>query len=579
MAGKKGRSGGKASRDWDELKRLWFESKDSLAAFCHRLKIPYPSAKKYLKAKEKKEWQAKQATEGAAAKAALIDAVAKDDPQLLVKALRKSHAIQDQIMMIAFEQAQRMGRQHPRQGGFASAGDASRVALAAAEQLRGTAAELQGIPDEEAMEGWIITKGFRPLWYQRDFIFDLPSQTGAQVFLFHSGIGGGKTRCGAEKAGDLAWLNRGTPGTIYAPTYKILEDTTKPMLFEVIHEKGLGYSYHKSENKMILFGDTPIMFRSLDKEQHLRGPTLGWGWIDEGGQLKNDAAFKIILGRIRHPGATERALLITTTPDGLNWLYDTATAMMAKGLCRMYGGKTKDNIYLPKGFIQLVEESYDDRYAKQELAGEFLNVFTGQAYWAFNRADHVIPSGKAPYYKGLPLFLCTDFNVSPMCWGICQEIQGVIYVIDELHVNAASTELAAREFVARWGKHKAGVEVYGDASGWYKATSATSTDYEIIKQELGKMVNVRIHSGRSNPEVKSRVAAVNGRLRDLKGHRKLFISDQCKETVKDFERVGFKEGTQELDKRDPERTHHTDAIGYFIEQKYPIRKAWGRYAS
>ena len=76
--------------------------------------------------------------------------------------------------------------------------------------------------------------------------------------------------------------------------------------------------------------------------------------------------------------------------------------------------------------------------------------------------------------------------------------------------------------------------------------------------------------------MKSRVAAVNGKFRNLKGHRKLFISDKCPETIKDLEAVAFKPGTQELDKTDSDRTHHTDALGYYIEQKWPVQRHHGR---
>lgn len=430
-------------------------------------------------------------------------------------------------------------------------------------------------------EGWVLTKGFWPQWYQRDFVFDLPSETGAFLFVFHGGIGSGKTRSGAEKFGDIMWRNRGATHIIAAPTYRMLQDATKPMFFDVIQEKGLSYAYEKTDNKVTLFGDTPVLFRSMDDEQHLRGPNVAGVWIDEGGQMKTGDAFRVLEGRCRNAEAKERCILVTTTPDGLNWLYDTIEDLRAKNLCRSYGAKTQDNRYLPKDFITLVEASYDSRYAKQELAGEFLNIFTGQAYWAFSRTDHAIKADQVPYYEGLPLLLCCDFNVAPLCWNVCQEVQGVLYVIDELHVMAAATELAATEFKTRWGKHKGGVEVYGDASGWYRATSATATDYAVLEkvlEEAPAIPAVTIHAGRSNPEVKSRVASVNGRLRDLKGHRHLFLSDACTETIRDFERVCFKSGTHELDKSDPNLTHHTDAIGYLIEQKYPIRKLRGRYA-
>ena len=72
---------------------------------------------------------------------------------------------------------------------------------------------------------------------------------------------------------------------------------------------------------------------------------------------------------------------------------------------------------------------------------------------------------------------------------------------------------------------------------------------------------------------------MNARLKDGKGHRKLFIvKEKCPETIKDFEQVAFKPGTRDLDKTDPKRTHHTDAVGYYINREYPVRRIKRRAA-
>lgn len=573
-------SGRPQGRDWDALRLEYYRSLDNLKQFCKRKKINLRTGRAYFKAKNKREWLADEAARANDEKRKVVESVAKNDPSVLLSALNKSHAVSETIMDLASKRFQALHKKGKDGGGFASAGDAGRLALAAAADLHVYASDLQGIPDVDAEEGWPLSRGFRPHWYQRDFIFDLPSATGFILFPFIAGIGSGKTRCGAEKFGDLCWLNRGIPHVVAAPTYRMLEDTTKAMFLDTIHEKDLTYVYKKTDNKIILFGDTPIMFRSLDKPNHLRGPTLGGVWIDEGGQMRDDTGFKILQGRVRHPGARERFILMTTTPDGLNWLKEKLDSMIAKSLCKIYSGKTADNVSLPAGFIDTLD--YDERFAKQELEGAFLNVFAGQAYFTFSRQDHVVPHGKIPYQPGLPLILSCDFNVAPISWTVGQLVQGVIYWIDEIYIQGTSTLVAAKEFMARyWNterRHKAGVNVHGDASGWYAQTSATETDYAIITEVLKSMPAVQIHAGRSHPEVKSRVAAVNGKFRNMQGHRKMFVSDKCVELIKDLERVAFKPGTQELDKRDPLHTHPSDSIGYYVEQMFPLKKHKGRYA-
>lgn len=51
----------------------------------------------------------------------------------------------------------------------------------------------------------------------------------------------------------------------------------------------------------------------------------------------------------------------------------------------------------------------------------------------------------------------------------------------------------------------------------------------------------------------------------------LIIDPKCKELIKDFEQVSFKEDTNQIDKdRDRYRTHLSDALGYLLWQECKI---------
>ena len=52
------------------------------------------------------------------------------------------------------------------------------------------------------------------------------------------------------------------------------------------------------------------------------------------------------------------------------------------------------------------------------------------------------------------------------------------------------------------------------------------------------------------------------------GERRLAIHPRCKELIKDFEQVTYKENSLVIDKdRDPKRTHLSDALGYLVWQE------------
>jgi len=73
----------------------------------------------------------------------------------------------------------------------------------------------------------------------------------------------------------------------------------------------------------------------------------------------------------------------------------------------------------------------------------------------------------------------------------------------------------------------------------------------------------------SNPPVRERVTLVNGKLESAAGVRMLTVDVKCRELIKDFEQVLYKEGsTQAIEKdRDTKRTHLSDAVGYLIWQE------------
>ena len=87
----------------------------------------------------------------------------------------------------------------------------------------------------------------------------------------------------------------------------------------------------------------------------------------------------------------------------------------------------------------------------------------------------------------------------------------------------------------------------------------------------------------SNPRVKDRINCVNALLRKHAGQHRLVIDPRCKELIKDFEQAAWKadphgNSLAELDKSDPRRTHVSDAVGYLIARKFPMRMLAGERA-
>ncbi len=127
------------------------------------------------------------------------------------------------------------------------------------------------------------------------------------------------------------------------------------------------------------------------------------------------------------------------------------------------------------------------------------------------------------------------------------------------------------------------VDVYGDATGDARRSSASRTDWQLVRdffhqhRDLYKPV---FHVGSSNPAVRDRVNCVNARLCNQAGTRRLLIDPRCEQLIRDLERVHWKTDSNgnalnEIDKSDPARTHTSDALGYMIVTQFPLRAPAG----
>jgi len=174
-----------------------------------------------------------------------------------------------------------------------------------------------------------------------------------------------------------------------------------------------------------------------------------------------------------------------------------------------------------------------------------------------------------------------------MCMLLIQKIEDVTHVLHEIVIKPNATTAKACDVFFEQARvleqqvpmyqRPLIINIYGDASGNQKRTSGAQTDWAIIKDSFSKWVGTFVphfFTNTSNPFVKDRVNCVNARLRNYVGDTRLFIDPQCKELIRDFERVTWA-ATNEIDKSDPARTHASDALGYFIAQAFSMKGTIG----
>jgi len=162
----------------------------------------------------------------------------------------------------------------------------------------------------------------------------------------------------------------------------MLRDATLRTFLEMAREADILADFKQSEMLVRLVNGNEVMFRSADNPDRLRGPNIGWFWLDEAAMMPVDA-WNIMLGRLRE--APGRAW-ITTTPRGDNWIYERWVRNPLPDYA-VVRSSSRDNPFLPAGFVDNLQAAYTSRFARQEIEGEFLLDVPG-ALWTRATIDN-----------------------------------------------------------------------------------------------------------------------------------------------------------------------------------------------
>ncbi len=435
---------------------------------------------------------------------------------------------------------------------------------------------------------------YQPLPSARDFHLEV-----VKKFKGFSGpVGSGKSFAFCYEALFLASLwNPGLLGLIGAPTYRMLRDATKRTFVEILELEEISYTSHKSENKITLLDTgSEIIFRSLDNYENLRGPNLAWFGVDELTYCPPEA-WSRLEARLRHPAAQRLCGFAAWTPKGFDHVWEKFIDQPNKDYFAVRA-RPRENVYVERtGFYDRLAASYDERFFRQEVLGEYLALSTGAVYYAFDRSKNV--SADVVYDPLLPVCWALDFNVNPMCSVICQmdgrstysdQLRGdrrvKVNVLDEIVLPDSNTMEMCAEFERRLAEltrraWNVNLRVYGDPAGAARSTTGKS-DWLIVREHLGRIPGLQVsyHVPSAHPAVKDRTNAVNGMLCSSTGDRRLFLSPSCRELVRDFEQVVWKNdkggnSTGAIDKSDGQRTHVSDALGYLIAQEFGLQSNSG----
>lgn len=321
-----------------------------------------------------------------------------------------------------------------------------------------------------------------------------------------------------------------------------------------------------TELSMTLLTGTTISIVGMDRPERIEGDPLDGIVLDEYANMKPEAWESNIRPALSTYGRPGWAMFIGV-PEGRNHYWHLRNKALERDNWDVFTWKSIE--ILPEDEINEARADMDPLLFAQEYEADFTN-FSGACYYAFSYDKHI--DNSIEYDPDLPLIFCFDFNVEPGIAVVLQEQYGRTVSVGEVHIPRNSNTVAVcRRLVADWGHHKGRVEVYGDATGGARGTAKVQgSDWDLVRIELRSFTPVYFIKKR-NPAERARVNAVNTRLLTADGQVR-FVCGKTPKFIECLEGVVLLEGgSGEIDKRaTPHLTHMSDAVGYYVEYRFPV---------
>lgn len=351
----------------------------------------------------------------------------------------------------------------------------------------------------------------------------------------------------------------------------------------------------ESELTIYLLNGAQITVMGMDAPERLEGRPVDGIVLDEYANMRREVWTANVRPALSTPGRPPGWAWLVGVPEGRNHYYELyRKAMRCRAEAAKRGMRPAWDVFhwpswdiIDAAEIQSAKEDLDEQTFRQEYGGEFVS-YEGLAYYPFKHEIHA--ATRLLYDPTKPIALCFDFNVSPGVAVVVQEqeYQGplsrkgvakeVTGVIGEIYIpRHSNTEKVCRALISRWGQHQGDVICYGDATGGSSGSAKVQgSDWDLIWLQLrpvfGNRLKTRVPA--ANPKERVRVNAMNSRLRSADGTVRMLIDPvAAPHVVRCVADTPLLEGgSGEIDKEaDDTLTHMSDALGYYVEKRFPVR--------
>lgn len=346
----------------------------------------------------------------------------------------------------------------------------------------------------------------------------------------------------AQKSGSLNWY--------IAPSYKAAKQIAWRQLKTMV-PKELFAAKNEVELSIELVNGSRIELKGGDGADGLRGSSLSNCVLDEAAYIPQDT-WELV---IRPALADQRgSAFFISTPAGYNHFHEMWEQAAELDDWQTFSFSTIEGGNVPPEEVELARRTLDERSFRQEFLASF-ETFSGRVFPEFDDAN---VDAKVEDMGG-PILIGLDFNVGVMAGVICSKVGDTLHQWDEIAVKNSNTDEVAQMLRQRFPDRR--IICYPDPTGRARKTSAAgATDHGILRK-----YGLEVVAPKSPWSVKDRLNATNWLICNAEGQRRLFVHPRCKNTIKGYRSVTFKEGAEDfvVDK-DPGLEHWIDGAGYLI---------------
>lgn len=349
----------------------------------------------------------------------------------------------------------------------------------------------------------------------------------------------------------------------------------------------------ESELTIYLANGAEVTVMGMDAPERLEGRPLDGIVLDEYANMRAQIWTENVRPALSTPHRTPGWAWLIGVPEGRNHYYELyKRALKSQAIAKQLKKQSAWGVYhwassdiVSPDEIASAKEDMDEQTYRQEYGGEFVS-YDGLAYYPFDPAVHA--AHRLEYDIQKDLIFCFDFNTSPGIAVVAQEqtyrgsnprvSHQITGVIGEVHIpRHSNTNKVCDKLLALYGKHAGTITCYGDATGGSSGSAKVDgSDWDLIHKKLkptfGYRLRFRVDD--ANPRERARVNAMNSRLKTVDGEvRMLFDPVSAPHTIRCVQDTPTLEGgTGEIDKdADKTLSHMSDALGYYIEKRYPVR--------